>query len=101
LIGPAPFGEGLPTTVLSVPRRRGKDLLLTLLHYIPTRKALDIDMIEERSSFGGELLRLPKKVKVARLFQGEELPRDESGAFLLPLAKGRLLIEVPGYFQTR
>jgi len=39
LIGPAPFGEGLPSTILSIPRRRGHHLLLTLLHYIPTRKA--------------------------------------------------------------
>ena len=102
LIGPAPFGEGLPTTVLCVPRRRGKDLLLTLLHYIPTRKALDIDMIEERSSFAGELLRLPWKVKAARLFEGAELTRDDaSGAFILPSSKGRLLLEVPGYFKSR
>lgn len=101
LIGPAPFGEGLPTTILSVPRRRGKDLILTLLHYIPTRKALDIDMIEERSSFAGELLRLPEKVGHACVFQGRELPRDESGAFVLPAVKGRLLIEVSDFFQQR
>jgi hypothetical protein len=99
LIGPAPFGEGLPTTVLCVPRRRGEELLLTLLHFIPTRKALGVDMIEERSSFAGELLRLPIAAEKARLFPGgEELPRDPSGAFVLPIAKGRLLLEVPGFF---
>jgi hypothetical protein len=99
LIGAAPFGDGLPSTVQVYPRRRGRDLILTLLHYIPVRKALDIDMIEERSSFAGELLRLPAAARTARLFPtGEELARDPSGAFVLPPSKGRLLVEVPGYW---
>lgn len=100
LVGPAPFGDGLPTTVMSVPRRRGKDLILTLIHYIPTRKALDIDMIEERSSFAGESLRLPVKVKQVIDFETKEaLPRSEDGSFALPTKKGRLLLEVPGFFK--
>jgi hypothetical protein len=103
LVGPAPFGEGLPTTVNVYPLRRGRDLLLTLLHYVPIRKAMDIDVIEERGQFAGEFLRLadagPKTR--ARLFgSGEELPREADGSFRLPLAKGRLLIEVPGYFAA-
>lgn len=102
LIGPAPFGDGLPTTVAVYPRRRGKDLLLTLLHYIPVRKAMDIDVIEERSSFAGELLRLPAAARTARLFgSGEMLPRTPDGAFVLRAAKGRLLVEVPGFFASR
>jgi Hypothetical glycosyl hydrolase 6/Beta-galactosidase trimerisation domain len=100
LVGPAPFGEGLPTTVVVYPRRRSDDLLLTLLHYIPVRKALDIDIIEERSSFAGELLRLPAGTR-PRVYQEKDLPISEDGAFELPNAKGRLLIEVPGYFQRR
>ena len=99
LIGPAPFGEGLPTTIQVYPRRRGKDLLLTLLHYIPVRKALEIDVIEERSTFAGELLRLPAKAKSVRVFgSGETLERDDSGAFLLPPVKGRILLEVADAF---
>jgi hypothetical protein len=100
LIGAAPFGEGLPGTVLIYPRRRGDDLLLTLLHYIPVRKSLDIDIIEERSSFGGEVLRLPKQATVARLFGGNALSKDETGAWILPSKKGRLLVEVPDYFKA-
>lgn len=94
------FGEGLPTTVHVFPRKRGDDLILTLLHYIPTRKAADQDMIEERSSFAGERLKFhrPQKVQTARLFGGAELERMESGCYALPMAKGRLLVEVPGYF---
>ncbi len=94
------FGEGLPTTVHVFPRRRGDDLILTLLHYVPTRKAADRDMIEERSSFAGERLKFhrPEKVKTARLFGGAELERVEAGCYALPMAKGRLLVEVPGYF---
>jgi len=100
LIGAPLAGAGLPSTVLSAPRRRGDDLILTLLHYIPTRKALDIDMIEERSSFGGELLRLPAVAESVRDFEtGESLPRHD-GRFVLPLKKGRLLLEVPGFFAA-
>ena len=99
LVGPAPFGAGLPKTILSVPRRRGRDLILTLLHYIPNRKALDIDMIEEPSSFAGETLRLPKKAaRVVDFETGQPLERNADDSFALPLKKGRLLLEVPGYF---
>lgn len=98
LVGPAPFGRALPTTVLSVPRRRGNDLLLTLLHYIPIRKALEIDTIEERTSFAGELLHLPAAAAQVLDFESQTpLPR-EGDAFHLPLKKGRLLLEVPGFF---
>ena len=94
------FGEGLPTTVHVFPRRRGDDLILTLLHYVPTRKAADQDVIEHPSSFAGERLKFhrPEKVKTVRLFGGAELERFEAGCYALPVAKGRLLVEVPGYF---
>lgn len=100
LIGPAPFGDGLPCTILSVPRRRGDDLLLTLLHYIPTRKSLEIDTIEEPSSFAGERLSLPGTVKRVVDFETGSCLPQEDGAFVLPLKKGRLLLEVPGYFRA-
>ena len=98
LIGEAPFGNGLPRTVNIVPRRRGDDLILTLLHYIPVRNALETDVIEEPSSFAGERLRLPARAQEARLFNGPALERTPDGRFLLPMLKGRLLVEVPGYF---
>lgn len=99
LIGPAPFGEGLPTTVQVYPRCRGTDLILTLLHYVPVRKALQVDMIEERGALGGESLRLPSSATAVRVFgSGLSLPRQADGSFLLPPAKGRLLLEVPDFF---
>lgn len=100
LIGAAPFGHGLPSTMQVYPRRKDGSLLLTLLHYIPVRKALDIDMIEERSSFAGEILRLPPAAKTVRVFgTGETLARTPDGGFALPLgARGRLLLEAPGFF---
>lgn len=104
LIGPALAGEGLPTSVLVYPRRRGKDLLLTLLHYIPVRKAMDIDIIEERSTYAGETLRLQgadESTVVREFGTGEALVRTEEGGFALPAKKGRLLLEVPGYFGRR
>jgi len=101
LIGPAPFGHGLPTTMLCFPRRRGHDLLLTLLHYVPLRKALEIDVLEERMGFAGELLRLPPAAQQVRVFgQPAALSRAADGGFVLPQAKGRLLLEVPGFFSV-
>jgi hypothetical protein len=97
--GPA-FGEGLPSTVLSVPRRKGSDLLLTLLHYIPVRKSMDIDVIHERSPFGGEVLHLKGGAgRVVLADTGEELRVLENGGFALPQRKGRLLLRVPKFFH--
>jgi hypothetical protein len=98
LVGAAPFGDGLPTTVRCLPRRRGDDLILTLLHYVPVRKSLDIDVIEERMSFAGLELRLPEKAQTLRVWNGEELQRSPSGAWALPQTGGRLLLEAPGFF---
>lgn len=100
LVGPAPFGAGLPSTMLSVPRRRGRDLILTLLHYVPVRKSLDIDIIDERMGFAGKVLRLPKAVREVRVFPGDEpLVRTADGAgWMLPAVDGRLLLEVSEYF---
>lgn len=102
LVGPAPYGAGLPTTIQVYPRRKDSSLLLTLLHYVPVRKALDIDMIEERGSFAAEVLRLPSKATEVRVFgTGEKLARSADGSgFTLPTAKGRLLLEVPGFFSA-
>ncbi len=56
-------------------------------------------MIEEPSSFAGETLRLPKKAaRVVDFETGQPLERNADDSFALPLKKGRLLLEVPGYF---
>jgi hypothetical protein len=59
---------------------------------------LEIDVIDERMSFAGETLRMPEHVKQVRIFGGEPLRQTSPGEFALPTAKGRLLLEVPGYF---
>lgn len=99
-VAPPLIGDGLPGTVLCVPRRRRNDLIVTLLHYVPVRKALEIDVCEERMSFAGEILRFPRRVREARLFGSDEklTPCEDGRGFTLPVAKGRLLIEVPRYF---
>ncbi len=100
LIGPAPYGHGLASTIQMYPRRRGHDLILTLLHYIPVRKALNIDMIEERSSFAGEILLLPSAAHTVQVFgTGEQLALQAEGWALPAAARGRLLLEVPGFFR--
>ena len=100
LLGPAPFGDGLASTIQIYPRRRGRDLILSLLHYIPVRKALNIDMIEERSSFAGEILQLPAAAKSVRVFgTGEILEKLSGSGWVLPAKpRGRLLLEVPDFF---
>ena len=100
LVGAPEIGAGLPTTMTVYPRRQGNDLRLTLLHYIPVRKALDIDVIEERMPFGGYFLAMPDAVQSVRVWNGAELERDENG-FALPMSYGRLLLEVPGYFAPK
>jgi Hypothetical glycosyl hydrolase 6/Beta-galactosidase trimerisation domain len=100
LIGPPPFGHGLPTTILLYPRRADRDLRLTLLHYVPLRKSLEIDVVEERMSFAGEILHLPEAAKqVVRFDTNESLQRTNDGGFALPITKGRLLLNVPGFFD--
>jgi len=101
LIGPPDFGAGLPTTVTVYPMRKGKDLRLTLLHYIPIRKAMDIDVIEERSTFAGEIIQLSKAVEGIKLFGSDQsLTKISESEFALPNTKGRLLLEVADFFES-
>ncbi len=92
----------MPCSILLSPRRRQNDLLLTLLHYLPVRKAMDIDVIDEAATFSGEVLRLTGKVREVKVYPtGEKLATVAEGAFVLPKTKGRLLLRVPGYFAKR
>lgn len=99
LVGPPPYGRALSKRILQVPLRKGNDLLLTLLHYVPVRKALDIDVIDEASSFAGQRLHLDGNPKEIQIFGCDTpLTPEADGAFVLPDEKGRLLLTVPGYF---
>ncbi len=102
MIGKPRVGAGLPRGVLAVARKRKDDLIVTLLNYQPVRKSVEIDVIEEASSFAGETLvirDLPSTTQ-PRLFAGVPLEKSGDG-FLLPTTKGRLLIEIPNYFAGR
>ncbi|MCC5833175.1 MAG: alpha-L-fucosidase [Opitutales bacterium] len=100
LIGKPLVGGDLPQTVQIVPRRKGNDLLLTLLHYIPQRKALDIDVIDTAHSFAGYEIAFDRPVEtVTEGFGGEALKATDSGAFRLPDGRGRLLLKVAAYFE--
>ena len=102
LVGPPSIGAGLPGSVLVVPRRWNDNLRLTLLRYVPVRRSVDVDVIDERGSFAGETLRLPEQVKhVVDFEDGEALRIPGGGCFALPPKHGRLLLEVPGYFANR
>lgn len=99
LIG-KPITSGLMPTIMSVPRRRNNDLIITLLHYIPIRKSLDIDVIEQGQTFAGETIVLPPKVKsLFCVSTSKTLTLNKDGAFELPMIKGRLLLEARGYFS--
>jgi hypothetical protein len=95
----APIISGLKETVESYMLRKGDDLLLSLLHYIPYRKSIECDIIEERQSFAGQSLRFSKPVDEVQLYGTEAvLPKDGEGAFELPASDGRLLLHVKDYF---
>lgn len=98
LIGPPLVGGGLARTVLSLPRRRGDDLIVMLLHYVPLRKAIEGDVLEEPMSFAGERLEFTGGHHAFRQFKGEALPGDSETGYELPPIKGRLLLESPGFF---
>ena len=84
--------------MLSLPRRRGDDLIVTLLHYVPLRKAIEKDVLEEPMSFAGQKLKV-EGAKGLRQFGEDALPGGEDG-FDLPHVSGRLLLESPDYFTT-
>jgi hypothetical protein len=98
LIGPPLAGERLSPSVLCLPRRRDADLLLTLLRYVPVRKALQIDVISESMPFAGQSLTFDRPVERVRVEPaGEYLAGRPDGAFALA-GSGRLLVTVPGFF---
>lgn len=99
LIGPPRFGHGLKSTVRLYPMRAGDDLHLTLLHYLPERRALNQDIIAERLGFGGQVLQLPAMVDAVEVWPScEALERVGPGCFALPVCEGRLLLRLPGFF---
>ena len=98
LIGLPEVGKGLARTILSLPRRRGDDLVVTLLHYVPLRKAIEKDVLEEPMSFAGQRLKV-EGAETVRLFGGDELSGNEEG-YELPAVDGRLLLESPSYFAA-
>ena len=100
LVGAPPFGQALSKRILQVPLRKGDDLLLTLLHYVPVRKALDIDVIDEPSTFAGQRLHMEGNPPELIVFDSEQrLSPESDGSFVLPDVRGRLLLMVPDYFK--
>ncbi|MCC5842967.1 MAG: alpha-L-fucosidase [Verrucomicrobia bacterium] len=99
LIGLPATGWGLPSTVRVYPLRRGNDLHLTLLHYIPERKAEGSDIVSDRLGFDGQRLSLPARVRSV-ILEPQGLPLEiHQGQVALPRAEGRLLLRIPGFFQ--
>lgn len=99
-LGAAPLiGPGLPAHVLVLPRRKGSDLILTLLNYLPTRKSHDIDVIEDALSFAGMKLNLSEASRVeAVLPEDARLTSTDGGEWILPDVRGRLILRAAGYF---
>ncbi len=97
-LGVKPLAAGLPAHVLCLPRRKGGDTLLTLLNYIPSRKCLDIDVIEDGLTFAGLRLRLnlPHRALEVLLPEPQPLAPGPDGAYPLPDVKGRLILRAAG-----
>lgn len=89
-----------PPSIEVIPMRKNNDLLLTILRYLPVRKAMEIDVIDERLPLTGEVLQFHKDVHPPLIFPSHEtLPLCANGAYQL-MGKGRLLLTVPKYFST-
>jgi hypothetical protein len=99
LIGRPATGWGLKSTVRICPLQRGKDLHLTLLHYLPERKGDGADIVAERLGFGGQTLRLPAHVSELVLEPEGRSISLEAGHYQLPCEEGRLLLRIPGFFD--
>lgn len=98
LIGPPICGGDYPPTVRIYPRRRENDLLLTLLHYPPSRKAADRDVIDAPHSFAGYHLEFARPVAHVVTADGRALDPSGDRRFPLPTDRGRLLLRVPGFY---
>lgn len=99
LIGPPATGWGVKSTVRLYPLRRGDDLHLTLLHYLPERKAEGADIVSERLGFHGQILHLPVSVQEAIHDPGGERLAVRDGCLPLPAAEGRLRLRIPNFFS--
>ena len=100
LVGPPPFGAGLPPSVQLVPRRRQRDLLLTVLRYLPTTKATLLDLVEERLPLGDVILAFEQPVPAVTVFPDHQ-PLDAIDARRFRLrGAGRILLSVPDYFPA-
>jgi hypothetical protein len=103
LIGPPMFGYELPMSVFQSVLRRGKDAVVSLLHYIPVRKCTSIDIIDQRHPLTGLTWKIvsEKKPQIEVFGSGEELPVEkveDVWETTLPQAQGRLLLTVKNIF---
>jgi hypothetical protein len=102
LIGKAQYGYGISRQKLSVPRRKGIDLIITLLNYLPVRKALDIDVIEKSSTFSGERIYIKGGVKpVLCLNDNCTLMYNSDGSYILPALSGRIILTLTDFLITK
>ncbi len=102
LIGPPPFGDGLSKRIEVYPMRKGDDLLLTLLHYVPVRKSVEIDVIDEPSTFAGQTLRFAKAVPEVSLVEADKeiVLGSQTDAVDLPHQSGRIRLRVKDYSSS-
>lgn len=96
----APFiAKGLDPHVHAYCRRLGNDLKVTLINYLPCRKALAVDVIERPLSFAGQFISFDRNVDGVKTSDGEILSINDGGGYALPAqAKGRLLLTVRNFF---
>jgi hypothetical protein len=103
MIGRPAFGYELPMTVFQSVLKRGKDAVVSLLHYIPIRKCTSIDVIDERQPLTGLVWKIiaDEKPQIEIFGSGETLPvQNVDGVWqaTLPKSAGRLLLTVKNIF---
>lgn len=98
LLGKSWIDPTLPPSIEVYPRRKGNDLLLTLLRYLPVKKSMEIDILDEALPFDGEEITFTKTMDSLFTHEGRPLQKTGDSTFALT-GRGRLLLTAPGFFS--
>ena len=100
LIGKPPFGDGLPKTMEIIPRRRDNDLLLTLLHYIPSPVGpWNWTWSRKHRASRASIYTCRSRRKASRCSEAASWLASRMARSSCQSPKVRLLLKVPGYFS--
>lgn len=99
LIGKPLYGYGLSPNVFKSALRVGNDLIITLLYYIPTRQAIEQDIIEQSQNLYGEELQLKGYAGVLNSVLDDVNLKSVHNKYTIHNAKGRVILKAANFFE--